>query len=83
MAGLVLIGYGSGSWHALWWSSRAWRSSGRLATGRRLQTELFLALDLHHLAVVHGDFHRAITQTMEGIVDLALQTGFVLAGNTA
>ncbi|MNC62957.1 hypothetical protein D3C75_1130400 [compost metagenome] len=48
-----------------------------------LQAELFLAFDLHHLGVVHGDFHRAVTQAIEGIVDLAQQAGFILSGNTA
>ncbi len=52
--------------------------SGVLA-GRRLQAKLLLALDLHHLAVVHGDFHRAELQAVQGVVDLAQDARFVLA----
>ena len=50
--------------------------SGVLAC--RLQAELLLALDLHDLAVVHGDFNRAELEGAQGTVDLAQDAGFVL-----
>src|SRR5690606_9008121 len=71
--------------HALRWSSRARVAGGwsGVLAGARLQTKLLLALDLHDLAVVHGDLHRTELEAAQRAVDFAQDAGFVLAFEVA
>jgi hypothetical protein len=46
-----------------------------------LQTEFFLAFDLHDLGVVHGDFHRTEAQVAQCALNFPQDGCFVLAVN--
>jgi hypothetical protein len=62
------------------WKRVASDASARLVA-RVLQAEFFLALDLNHLGVVHGDLYRTKAQIAQGALDLAQDGGFVMAVN--